>query len=79
MVYKTLGEVAGPLLPASKEATPWDYFIFVCRFNIRPRYFIIFVVVFSALYNVPRFFEYRTQVRDVQIPSPCPLDPQVGI
>ena len=47
------------------------------RFNIRPRYFIIFVVVFSALYNVPRFFEYRTDVEVVHIPRPC-IDPQVS-
>ena len=45
--------------------------LYCCRFNIRPRYFIIFVVVFSVLYNFPRFFEYRTEVETYTVPRPC--------
>ena len=37
----------------------------------------MFVVVFSVLYNFPRFFEWRTDVEVVHIPRPC-IDPQVS-
>ena len=47
-----------------------ERFISVCkpyltvRYNIRSRHFILPVLIFSLLYNLPRFFEWRTVVED---------------
>ncbi|TRY77947.1 hypothetical protein TCAL_09774 [Tigriopus californicus] len=44
----------------------WPYFCY--RFRIRASYFIVPVITFSILYNVPRFFEWRTVSEVVEIP-----------
>ena len=50
----------------SKVALTIERYISLCnpflryRFNVKASHFIVTVVTFSMLYNVPRFFEWKT-------------------
>ena len=41
----------------------------MCRYNYSSRHFIIPVVLYSVLYNIPKFFELTTSCPDPEITS----------
>ena len=45
------------------------------RYNLRPVHYIVSVLVFSAVYNTPRFFEWRTLTEEDRRPCPTGKEP----